>query len=496
MPRPSIDEFNRMAADPAEFRKRLLIDCDGVVKPLASVCDPWQAADFAAIDPGLMRAAGVPTVTEGKQRMFLQRPRGHSKSSDLAVVLVWALLFAKRPLKAIVAAADRDQSLLLRSAVVRLMMLNPWIGNALTAQASKVTNGRTGSEAEFISSDVSSSFGHLADIFICDELTCWENVGLWESLLSAAAKKRSALLVIAANAGFEGDWQARLRDAIDGDPSWYYRSLPGCVASWIGERQLAEQKRLLSESAYRRLWLNCWVSAVGDVLDAADLEAAIDASAKPMRGDEPQYAFVAGLDLGIRRDHSALCVLGHNLKTKRIHLAYSESWAPPPGGQVDLMAVQGRVYDVARRFRCPTFFDPWQAELLAEQLRRRGLKMLDRAFSGSNLNAMAVAVLEVFRERRLSLYPDAALMRDLGKLRIVERSFGYKLEAARDEYGHCDRAMAFAIALPGIIDTAIVRSGIPWGGQSCVHNLNRWSGYKAPPGEASMYGEPARRSPF
>ena len=39
-------------------------------------------------------------------------------------------------------------------------------------------------------------------------------------------------------------------------------------------------------------------------------------------------------------------------------------------------------------------------------------------------------------------------IRDLRKLLIVEKQFGFKLEAAADKFGHADRAFALAIGLP------------------------------------------------
>jgi hypothetical protein len=43
-------DLQRMARDPAEFRKYLLVSTDRGPQPLAKAMekDPWQAADFAA----------------------------------------------------------------------------------------------------------------------------------------------------------------------------------------------------------------------------------------------------------------------------------------------------------------------------------------------------------------------------------------------------------------------------------------------------------------
>ena len=55
------------------------------------------------------------------------------------------------------------------------------------------------------------------------------------------------------------------------------------------------------------------------------------------------------------------------------------------------------------------------------------------------------------------MYGHRALVADLSRLTIVEKSYGYKLEAVRNESGHADLATALAIALP----IAVERSGHP-----------------------------------
>jgi hypothetical protein len=105
--------FQEMSSSPEAFRKNLLIDADGSVVPFRP--DPWQDADFRAMDPGWLRATGRGRGKRGLiRRAWMERPRGHSKTHDLSVPATWALLFASRPVKGIAAAADRDQAGLLK----------------------------------------------------------------------------------------------------------------------------------------------------------------------------------------------------------------------------------------------------------------------------------------------------------------------------------------------------------------------------------------------
>jgi hypothetical protein len=58
---------------------------------------------------------------------------------------------------------------------------------------------------------------------------------------------------------------------------------------------------------------------------------------------------------------------------------------------------------------------------------------------------------------------------DLGRLTIVEKSYGYRLEAVRDEHGHADLATALAIALPIAVEQSgheeiIITAGFGHGG--------------------------------
>lgn len=105
--------------------------------------------------------------------------------------------------------------------------------------------------------------------------------------------------------------------------------------------------------------------------------------------------------------------------------------------------------------------DPWQAELLCQRIeadsnrrrRNRRRRFLSKPFvreippSGPNLREQASLTIECFNDYRLQLYPCEPLRRDLLKLRVEEKSYGYRLTSPRDEHGHGDLFSAFALAL-------------------------------------------------
>lgn len=480
------EQLRQFAESPKAFRDALLIDSDSGPKPFREAVDDWQEADFAAMDAGWLRAAG--RGDGGPSRAYLERPRGHSKTNDLAISVLWAIAFSSRQLSGVVAAADRQQARLLRNAIDRLVRLNDWLGAVVDVQHSTIKNTRTGSELETLSSDAAVSYGRTPDFICIDELTHWSNRDLWDSLISSAAKRANCIVVVIANAGFAESWQWDVREAVRQDPDWYFNRLEGPVASWIDPARLEEQRRLLPDPAYRRLWLNEWSSGSGDALNPEDIERAVIHSGPMQR--ERGWQFFGGLDLGISRDHSALCVLGRHVGftetkvssekpvsnlnaalldcgfaqppmpeedefeyiegTHKIRLAQIQSWKPPKNGKLELQQIEDAVLYASSYYGLQgVYFDPHECEFLAQRLRRAGVRMIPVPFTAGNLQSMASTLIESYASEHVTMYTHADLLLQLRQLRVVEKSYGYRLVSPRDKSGHGDLATAFVLALLG-----------------------------------------------
>lgn len=459
--------LQRLASDPAEFRAQLVIDADGGPRRLADCLDDWQRDDFAALDGGWRRVVGL-AADGAKQRAYLERPRGHSKTSDLAVMVTWVLFAAKRQLAGVAAAADRDQGRLLRDAVAKLVSLNAWLAGLLDVQAYRVVNVRTGSDLQILSCDAPSSYGLTPSFAVVDELTHHRTEELWVSILSAAAKRSDCMLVVISNAGTgQGEsWQWRIREAARTDDGWYFHSLDGCRASWISPRHLAEQRRLLPPIQFDRLWANRWTSGSGDALVEDDITAAVTRR-KPWTKAKRGWIFTAGLDVGLSKDSCALVAVGKCIgeqwlverangdeivsrvpATGRLRLASVTLWKPERGRRISLAAVERSILRLHEHFELASLaFDPWQAEYLIDRLSGAGVPCERVPASGGNLQAMATSLLDCFTVRTIDLYPHERLMSDLRNLRIQERSYGCRLTSPRGPNGHGDAATALALAI-------------------------------------------------
>ena len=275
-------------------------------------------------------------VGGGPVRAWLERPRGHAKTSDTAAMVAWALAAADRPISGLAAAADREQATLLRQAIGRLAKANPRLAD-LSVMDQKVVSRRSGSHLRVVSSDVASSYGELVDFIICDELCHWREPAVWHSLLSTAAKKPHCLLVVLTNAGVGRGWQWEAREAARashaGDGRWYFSTMDGKQAPWIGEADLAEQRRLLPGPVFERLWMNRWQHSDGEFVTLAEAEACRDAGLSVQDRGRPGVSYVAAVDYGEKRDFTAALVAhreNRRVVVDRLDVSVPTPFSPVP----------------------------------------------------------------------------------------------------------------------------------------------------------------------
>ena len=410
-----------MIASPAEFRRRLLVDCNGASCPLGDVLDPWQRADFEAMDPAWQQVARRSAVLGGgpiMQRAYLERPRGHSKTTDLATQAAWVLFSSDRKLSGVAAAADQDQAKLLRDGIETLIRLNPWQAAILTVNRYEITNTNTGSTLKILSSDDKSSYGINPDFVIADELTHWPDASgerLWHSLISSAAKRRFCVVVVISNAGFGmGDsWQWKVRESVRTDKAWHFSRLDGPVASWLTPETLDEQRRILPAMVYRRLWGNEWTSGAGDALAEDDLAASLREGPPP--GLQKGCVYACGIDLGLKKDFASLVVVGKI--GVRYHVAGCWEWRPTPSQAVQVDDIEKKLIEVHQVFRFARVgADPWQAAQLVQRCTRLGIPIEEQPQSGANLVQQCVMLLETFSARCIDVYEFPNLISDLKRL--------------------------------------------------------------------------------
>jgi phage terminase large subunit-like protein len=465
----SRDNVKRYSKNPVAFFKEIRIPTALGVSTLGESWAPFQKDFFHAVSPALL---AVTKSKRGPYRGFwLERTKGASKDSDVGLSILWLLLFSPRPLAMESGADDRSQAEEMYKAMREMVRLNPWMEKRLILRVSKVVCPNSRCELLFLTTDQrgegQGAHGSRPDVTICNELSHVGNKGFIQTMLDNADKVPTNLRFLCTNAGVLRTWQHQWREKYKDDQRWWWQKVSE-PAPWIDEEALADARFRNTTSRYLRLWSGIWTSGEGDAIDERDIKFAISNARGPMTGRESGYIFVAGLDLGVKHDHSAFAVLGCRMGTGKVRLAMLQSWKPEPKdimkgehvmvpkGSVNLPNIRQTVQVASHRFNLAWVgYDPYQAALMAQDLAGVGVKMHEWPFTGKSGDLMAQTVLQAFRSRALELYDDPELVSDLHRLSIAEKRYGHqKLEAISDDQGHADRAIAVAIALPTAIDVA------------------------------------------
>ena len=497
-------------SDPVTFAEAMTVVTSSGPQRFGTIMAPFQREFFQALAPSLIAvAAGEPPPVP---RYWCERSKGASKDSDLAVALLWLLSFSSRPLRIQVAANDQEQADEIRLVIKHMLRLdgelNELISGLIDVQRDRIINTATDSAAQILTRDSRGGHGSRPDVLVCNELTHISDEEFASTCFDNLDKMPAGLGIIATNAGFGGSWQEKWKAIATSSHRWHVQEYRQ-PAPWISPTDLAESKKRNSASRFNRLWAGEWVSSGGDAIDRDAIQAAITLPG-PTFVPEPGWAYVAGVDLGITRDASAIIVLARHVGH------YEESAAAPvqltgrerilidlglmneptpaadglyvPGSgrikliaaqvffperskarKVEITAIEAALLAFHRTFDLSNVLcDPWQAALLIERLTAANIPAAPLDFTGPNLRAMAQQTLDAFSERQVALYRDDVLLADLAALRIKETSYGYRLDSKRGQSegtGHADAATAFSIALVAAKKINGARSRIANNGQ-------------------------------
>jgi len=413
-------------------------------KRWADVAVSWQLADLRAVLAGDVAMH------------FLVRPRGGSKTSDLAAVAIAWLLSASPGARYFAAAGDRDQARLLVDAVQGFAARSPSIAEALTIDRWRVTVKDTGATLEVLASDLGSSWGLRPSGLIVDEIGWWDdtdaNRTLVDSLLSSAAKVAGCRVAVLTSPSAPSHFSYGLREHAERDPMWRLSETPGPIA-WMAPEVVAEQQRRLSPAMFARLFLGQWVEAEDALVDAEALRDAVrhEGPLDP-KGDA---VYVITLDVGLKRDRTA-AVVAH-AEADQVIVDRVAIWQGSTAEPVSLDAVEEWIVEASGRYNgAEVIADPWQSVGLLQRLRVRGVRGEEFAFTAQSVGRLASALFNTLRDRRIALPDDEDLLDELAHVKLRESSPGvFRLDHVSGR--HDDRAVALALAVHRLQTT---RTGI------------------------------------
>jgi len=408
------------------------------------------AADFQLADAEAIFAA------DGPRWHYLTRPRGGSKTTDLAGCgLAWLAAEAAPAARGYVFAGDKDQAGLLADAAAGFVDRTPELRGVVEVQAFKLI-GRNGATVEVRAADGGGAFGLRPAFCVVDEYALWEDVRrlrrVWTAIVSGAGKVPGARLVVLTSAGEPNHWSYKVLETARRSGAWRVSEVPGPL-SWADSANLEAQRPLLMPSEFDRLHLNRWTAAEDRLVSAEDLlacsghEGALD----PV----PGMRYVAGLDLGLKNDRTVLSVChAEALPTgRKIVLDRQTVWAGSRLRPVDLGEVEATCIHVHQTYAgCSFVFDPWQSAQLAQNLRRRRIKVTDFTFGQQSVGRLAQRLYNLLAEHALDLPgDDADLLAELALVKIRETSPGvFRMD--HDAGQHDDRAISLALAASHLLE--------------------------------------------
>ncbi|MDZ4687610.1 MAG: hypothetical protein SH850_21270 [Planctomycetaceae bacterium] len=450
-------QFAEALRTPAAYRQWININAAGKLSPWASVAEPWQIPDMDSLDAALLESTGaVPVNPATKRMLYSERPRGHSKTTDIAIAASYTVAAARRVCMSYWIAEDSDQGKLAVDAINAQVRNTPGLDTVLEVNRGTVRNIAAGhpgcgSELRILAADSASSYGITPSAVFVDEFTHWSDPEMWFSVFSSAAKRPECLVAVISNAGvlIENDWRWRVRESARKSPEWVFSSLAGPHASWITPAMLEQQKLMLPGATFRRLWLNEWISGAESPLLPVDMVArAIGVCLwKDQSGDDAKPARNAELYIGfdIGRSHDRSVIVTLERKGTRAIVR-------------ELVVLRNCPFAKQREELCKRITPNVRKvgidkggigmQLHEEIAAQYGSRIEGYQLNSATQGKVATLVRSVFDRQAITIPDDADLRADLQLIEQCETVSGVPvIKTGRSLAGHGDRAWGLFLAL-------------------------------------------------
>jgi hypothetical protein len=403
------------------------------------------ATDFQRRDAAAVLDSNGPPFT------FVTRPRGGRKSTDAAALCV-ALHMTIAPAGAtsFVVAADSEQAGIVLDSVRSFLRGARALRKFIKVEARRVVflaDGEPTSSIAVLPADEASSYGLRPYLVIADELSVWPDSanakGLWSAVVSAMPKIKGSKLVVVTSAGAPDHWSATVLEHARTSAQWQVLETPGPLP-WISSEVLAEQRSLLTGSAYARLHENRWVAGEDRLTTPEQVRACVGHTGRltPQRG----VRYTLGLDVGLVNDKTCLTIAHRERRddAEVVVVDHQEVWQGTKDRPVDLGVVEEYCREAVRQYPGRMVFDPWQSVHLAQRLRARGISVEEFTFSSASVGHLAVTLYRLLRDRLLDLPDDDELTSELSSVVLRENAPGvYRIDTTG--HGHDDRVISLAL---------------------------------------------------
>lgn len=417
---------------------------------------------------------------------FITRPRGGSKSTDIAGLLLgWLLVDAAPGANAHVVAANAEQATIIIDAVAAFIMRTPELSSQVIVEAERVI-GPNGAWVQVLPQSGSGAWGlRDAHFLICDEFCQWDETRgakrVWTAIRSTVQKVKGCRLVLLSSAPEPSHWTYSILERAKKDRAWRVSEMPGPVP-WHDAETLAALKRDLSEAEYSRLVLNIPAEESDRAVTEEEYQRAIIDSfpygGPPVgltgygwRTRHPQLntSYIITLDFGLKNDATVFVVahresenLENFLAPSYVVIDHIERWVGSQRHHVQVGDVRSRLAILSKEYNnAPVYSDPYQMIGGLQELRLMGIKALEWPFTTTSVGYLAGSLSQAFHNGQIFIPDYDDLHHELLSVKLRETTPGVvRLYHERNE--HDDQAVAIGMAVHILIGDRKTGQGSIW----------------------------------
>jgi len=453
--------LRRVPENPLLFLNSLKIPSASGPQYYKNCMADFQKDTFSALAPSLLAVSKykMPPI----RRFWIERTKKSSKDGDVAACLIWLMAFSPRPLKVQISASNRRQAAIIRNRAIEIIHYNPWLREHVEIVRSGMRNMSRPNEVWThieATDSTGGAHGETPDVLVLNELV---HVAKWRAMddhMANADGVPQGIVIVATNAGIKGTKAWLWRQNAISSNRWF-TNIRSEIAPWIDPQDVEEAKKRDPIGAeFARLWQGRWISGAGNAVTDEEVESCFVLNG-PTDGPETGWLYFGGLDLGVKKDHAGVAIVGVNRRLQLARIACLRGFEPvmldDGSMEVDSEEVERYCEEMGKKFRVPWFgYDPAAGgSFMAQRLRKAGLRMVEVSFASSvKQTEMAVAFVQLIKQGRLQCFEDGEgrLRRDFSKFDIEHKlPNNYKRVAVSDEYGHADVGVSVVITLPRII---------------------------------------------
>lgn len=439
------------------------------------VAAPFQMEDAEAI-----------FSDEGPALHFLTRPRGGSKSTDLAaVMLAWLAVDAPPLSNGHVVASNTDQAAIVIDAAAAFVARTPELDGVIHVENERLI-AENGAWVRVLPQSASGSWGlRDAHLLICDEFCQWDETRgakrVWTAMRSTVQKVPGCRLILLSSSGEPSHWSHPIFERAQKSPAWHVNEVRGPVP-WHRPEDIEALRQELLPSEFDRLVLNIWSESEDRAISPEDFDrakqqwwasgaapAGLKGGGVRIRERYGDTSYIVTVDIGIKNDATVIAV-SHTepidptdpRSASRLVVDHMDRWQGSKRHHVQIDAVTSRIVALSQEFNsAKVYVDPYQFVGGVQKLNRMGVRAEEWPFTASSVGQLATALVQAFHNGQIHVADYTTLETELLTVKLRESTPGVtRLFHDRDK--HDDQAVVIGMAAHLLLGGATWGQGAAW----------------------------------